>query len=183
MPNINTTANGVKFTSRDCDNERATGNIRDAAAALVRILVKRMQPRKTNTSAIYGLVPPIVVIPWAMTSDRPVAVTAAAMPTAEPDPFNAPGTRRDVKEETLPAGEPVRGPGDPALDARIGELEAAIARDEETVKRLISAPGLDGEEPPLGSDELREVASRLPLMQAELRTLRARRAPVPPPAR
>ena len=59
----------------------------------------------------------------------------------------------------------------------------AIARDEETVKRLISAPGLDGEEPPLGSEELREVASRLPLMQAELRTLRARRAPVPPTAR
>jgi hypothetical protein len=70
------------------------------------------------------------------------------------------------------APEPATGEG--AQDPRIRELEEAIARDEETIKQLISAPA-SGEvgDSPLGNEQLREVAMRLPKLQAELRALRA----------
>ena len=59
------------------------------------------------------------------------------------------------------------------LDRRIAALELDIERDEETVKILIS----DGTASPTagGSQELAEVASRLPRRQAALRELRERR--------
>jgi hypothetical protein len=59
------------------------------------------------------------------------------------------------------------------LARRIAELEVQIARDEEALKILISdpeaAPGLRG------SQELAEIAARLPERQAELRALREER--------
>jgi hypothetical protein len=73
-------------------------------------------------------------------------------------------------------------PGTPAQDsgassdlgARIRELEARIAEDEEALKQLISAPGADADTEV--SPELREIAARLPRLQAELASLRQRRA-------
>jgi len=60
-----------------------------------------------------------------------------------------------------------------SLARRIAELEAQIARDEEALKVLISdpeaAPGLRS------SQELADIAARLPERQAELRALRAER--------
>jgi len=54
-------------------------------------------------------------------------------------------------------------------------LEERISRDQATIKRLISEnrePGIS-----IGSDpELREIATRLPRMQAELAQLRAKQA-------
>jgi hypothetical protein len=75
------------------------------------------------------------------------------------------------------AAEPATGSaGGIPEDPRIRELEEAIARDEEIVKQLISAPasGEDGDSP-LGNEQLREIAMRLPKLQAELRALRAAR--------
>jgi hypothetical protein len=59
-------------------------------------------------------------------------------------------------------------------DARIRELEAEIAEHEEALKQLISAPGSDADIEV--SPELREVARRLPRLQAELASLRRGRA-------
>jgi hypothetical protein len=60
-----------------------------------------------------------------------------------------------------------------SLDRRIAELEAQIARDEEALKVMISDP----ESVPhlRSSQELAEIAARLPERQAELRALREQR--------
>jgi hypothetical protein len=57
------------------------------------------------------------------------------------------------------------------------QLAAAIAADEEALKALISAPTADGAPTLADSPELREIARRLPELQAELSALRERRAP------
>ncbi len=60
-------------------------------------------------------------------------------------------------------------------DARIDELEAAVAVEQEALRVLISAGPTDGDDPLLTSDEIREIATRLPALQDELRgLLRAR---------
>ena len=60
-----------------------------------------------------------------------------------------------------------------SLAQRIAELEAQIARDEEALKALISDPEAG---PALrSSQELADIATRLPERQAELRALRAER--------
>ena len=61
--------------------------------------------------------------------------------------------------------------------AREQQLAAAIAADQEALKALISAPVAPGEAPLTDSPQLREIARRLPEMQAELAALRERRAP------
>lgn len=115
------------------------------------------------------------------------------------DPFNAPEQARTLRGEEVPepAGEPpsasaaAAGPAGiagaanaaavapvaaapPALTPtqrdRKAELEAQILRDEEALKTLISSAAADAGEP---SDELREIARRLPELQAELRALEA----------
>lgn len=63
-----------------------------------------------------------------------------------------------------------------AIDERVIELEIAIARDQETVKILISDVASASEL--RSSPELATVALRLPRMQAELRDLKAERARV-----
>jgi hypothetical protein len=57
------------------------------------------------------------------------------------------------------------------------QLAAAIAADQDTLKALISTPPAPGEPPLTDSPQLREIARRLPEMQAELEALRQRRAP------
>jgi hypothetical protein len=59
-------------------------------------------------------------------------------------------------------------------DVRIRELEDEIAEHEEALKQLISAPGTDADVEV--SPELREIARRLPRLQAELASLRRGRA-------
>jgi hypothetical protein len=59
------------------------------------------------------------------------------------------------------------------LDSQIRQLEAQIADDEEALKRMISSPG--GEADVEVSAELREIAARLPQLQAQLASLRQRR--------
>ncbi len=59
------------------------------------------------------------------------------------------------------------------LAQRIAELEAQIARDEEALKVMISDP--EAASALRSSQELAEIAARLPERQAELRALRAQR--------
>ncbi len=99
--------------------------------------------------------------------------------------------RSDVTSEAPAAEAPAVDAGpdapspasaDPALEARIAALEAEIARDEEQLKALISdaerARGTDLAEDPA----FRELARRLPKLQADLRTLRDRRDAASPPS-
>jgi uncharacterized small protein (DUF1192 family) len=76
------------------------------------------------------------------------------------------------EETSPPAGE--SGVSD--LDARIRELEASIARDQQLLQAMIASPAQGDGDSLAESPELREIARRLPALQAELRRLRAERA-------
>ena len=61
-------------------------------------------------------------------------------------------------------------PGDPRQQ-EIAQLEAAIERDREELRNMVSTPRWDASE--LASDpHVREIAERLPRLQAELAALR-----------
>jgi hypothetical protein len=97
----------------------------------------------------------------------------------EPDPRSPVVAVPQQPPETPPAGAAARAPAQGSgassdLDARIGELKAQIAEDEEALKQLISSPGADADTEV--SPELREIAARLPQLQAELASLQQRRA-------
>jgi hypothetical protein len=117
--------------------------------------------------------PPVEAPPPAASS--PAAAPAPAMPPsapAEPPPpesqSRAPAATPAVAApESLPA---TRAPGDPRA-GEIAELEGQIERDRETLRQLISTPRWDSAE--LASDpRVREIAERLPRLQAELAALR-----------
>jgi hypothetical protein len=57
------------------------------------------------------------------------------------------------------------------LDARIAELEAQIAQDEDAIKNFLSAPPTEGGVALPETPEFREIALRLPKLQADLRSL------------
>jgi hypothetical protein len=78
-------------------------------------------------------------------------------------------------------GEARRAPADPrALEGRIAALEAEIARDEERIKAWVSDPAVDPVT--LADDpEFRELAARLPRLQADLRSLREQKQGVREP--
>jgi hypothetical protein len=111
----------------------------------------------------------------------PAPVSTPALPTtAAPAATPAPAISR--APATAPA--PVAAPAAAAAPApaageseREQQLAAAIAADEEALKVLISAPIPEGGPPLADSAELREIARRLPELQAELSALRERRAP------
>jgi hypothetical protein len=75
-------------------------------------------------------------------------------------------------DETPQPAPPARAADD--LDARIRALEAAIARDEQALKALISDDSTEGSLSE--SEELREIALRLPGLQESLRALLEQRA-------
>jgi hypothetical protein len=100
----------------------------------------------------------------AVGSAAPLAPAGAATPSSGPS--------------AAPPPLPPSGAGD---TAREQQLAAAIAADQEALKALIAAQAAPGEAPLADSAELREIAQRLPRLQAELRALRERRAPAAQP--
>lgn len=93
----------------------------------------------------------------------------AAPPAAKPEA--APAPEAALAPAVAPPAE--RAPladGDPRQQ-EIAQLEAAIERDREELRHLISTPRWDASE--LASDpHIREIAERLPRLQAELAALR-----------
>jgi hypothetical protein len=68
------------------------------------------------------------------------------------------------------------------IDARIREIETAIARDEKALKAWVARREEEnGAEAFAANPELREIASRLPRLQSELRSLRQQRAALESP--
>jgi hypothetical protein len=77
---------------------------------------------------------------------------------------------RDAAPAPVDAAPP-EAAGAPELDGRIAALEEEIARDEERIKAWVSDPAVDPGT--LADDpEFRELAARLPRLQADLRSLR-----------
>jgi hypothetical protein len=133
----------------------------------------------TDSRGIYRYTPELDRIP---SNARDTVVT---IQTGEGPPSNAPiyfdpDPRSKVVEvpEPLPAsatpGPPIVTDDSYEYDDRIRELQARIAADEEALKGMISGPEAPGpvEVPP----ELREIAERLPRLQAELASLLRGRA-------
>jgi hypothetical protein len=113
-------------------------------------------------------VPPGALVEADLPAVAPVA-PVPPVPQAPPAPAAAPA-------ETLAANaaEASSPPLPSDLDARIAALEARVAADEETLKQMISDPAaVDGLR---DSDSLREIAGRLPGLQADLEDLRRQRA-------
>jgi hypothetical protein len=95
---------------------------------------------------------------------------AHAAPVAETSPLGD----EDPKTGSVAAAEPRSNPAD--LDARIAALERQIAGDEESLKALLSEVPAPGAPELATRPEFREIALRLPKLQAELRTLQEQRA-------
>jgi hypothetical protein len=103
-----------------------------------------------------------------------VPATDPAQPVTgvEPGPVDATGPGRGADAKSVE----VAPPSPTELDARIREVEAAIARDQEALKILIAEDPAEGSDPLEQSQQLRAIAHRLPGLQAELRSLQAQRA-------
>jgi hypothetical protein len=104
--------------------------------------------------------PPPGIPPQAPPSPAPEAASTLA-PQAEPGP---------APEPAPGAAAPARAASSSQTEARRAELLAAIARDEEILKTHVSSQAGG---PLASSAELREIAERLPALQAELRALEA----------
>jgi len=96
----------------------------------------------------------------------PPGTNEAPAPVPAPAPAGAPGESAAPRAERAPIA---------SIDPRqqeIAQLEAAIERDREELRNLVSTPRWDASE--LASDpHVREIAERLPRLQAELAALRS----------
>jgi hypothetical protein len=119
----------------------------------------------TAPVGVPGVATAPVDVPDAAAVRAPSAAAASvAVPNATP------------RSESRPA--PSTAPQPAAADAtREQQLSAAIAADQETLKTLLAAPPIPGETASVDSPQLREIARRLPELQAELRALRERQTP------
>jgi hypothetical protein len=121
--------------------------------------------------------PSAVAAPNATTApvDLPNAVsTPVPPPNAAAAPLAAPSAAptSDARPAPPPAALPAA-----AAATREQQLVAAIAADQEALKGMLAATPIPGENALVDSPQLREIARRLPELQAELRTLRERQTP------
>jgi hypothetical protein len=95
----------------------------------------------------------------------------------------------DAKTRTATAEIGPRTPADAAaiaeLDRQIADLEARVAKDEDALSALISVPEQQRKGQLVDDPHFREIAKRLPKLQADLQALRERRgtlelSPAPP---
>lgn len=105
------------------------------------------------------------------TPAAPASLAPLGPALAGADPFNAPAEVRRVESELLATNAKFGGNTWPELDARISELETLIQADEEIIKEMISAPSSEGSDELIYSPVLRQIASRLPILQGELNEL------------
>jgi hypothetical protein len=106
-------------------------------------------------------------VPEAESSAAPEPARTPEVPEARASTAPAPRVPPGEEPEPPPAPRPLSD----AQRARRAQLEAQIAADEEALKELIGRKSTEGDEPLRESPELREIARRLPALQAELRAL------------
>jgi hypothetical protein len=102
-------------------------------------------------------------VPERLEAEPPTAFAPRAAPSEAPAPSAAPGQ----EPEAPPAPRPLSN----AEQAHRTQIEEQIAADQETLKELIARQAMEGDDPLRESPELREIARRLPALQAELRAL------------
>jgi hypothetical protein len=111
-------------------------------------------------------------VPVTPTRVAPPMPVPGVVPEPDADPFNAPGQARQVDAQDLVPDAALGGSSWPELDARIAELEMLVARDEESIKQMISTPQEGDHDELIESEQLREIGSRLPVLQGELAELK-----------
>ncbi len=126
------------------------------------------EPVPLSSSAIEAHAPASALGAWEAT-DRPAAAGAAA--TEDPNSESL-GPLDDFSDDENPQARARRS----QIDARIAELEAVIAKDEEALKARISSPSSGGPLAAGDDPEFLSIAGRLPKQLAELRQLREERA-------
>jgi hypothetical protein len=152
------------------DPETIPRRHRDSAHAIVARPTRRPGPRISNAPSkaaapLPSAPAPISPEPSSPEPTSPEPAAARATPPAPTGPPVFPG----------PPLTPALAPGDPR-GAELADLEARIATDRETLRQLISTKRWDSAE--LASDPgVREIAERLPRLQAELEALRAETVP------
>jgi hypothetical protein len=118
--------------------------------------------------------PPAAEPPAPDSTASATATTLTKAQTAGVDPWTSVTTSGSVALPAPPSPPPP-APLTPEQRSRREELESRIAQDEEALKRLLSDTDLDAADFEQ-SPELREIAVRLPALQAELRALEDGRA-------
>jgi len=113
--------------------------------------------------------PAIEVPPPATTPSGDAWFERDAVPRVDTSAILAAGEATPSQLEALAAEQA-------ALDERIAELQAEIARDERFLKGLISDPDLESDVPLFDRPDFLEVSERLPQLQARLQELRDERA-------
>jgi uncharacterized coiled-coil protein SlyX len=112
-------------------------------------------------------------IPTATSSVAPpTAPLPGVVPAPDADPFNAPGQVPTANTQDLAPTATLGGSSWPELDDRIAELEILVARDEESIKEMVSTPQVGDHDELIDSEELREIGARLPVLQGELAELK-----------
>jgi uncharacterized coiled-coil protein SlyX len=131
----------------------------------------------TDSHGIYRYTPAYDRVP-SDARDTVITIQTGEGPPSDTPIYFDPDPRSKVVE--VPVPEPASGtargvprPDYTEYEDRIRELETRIAADEEALKALISDPGTAADEAP---PELREIADRLPRLQAELDSLQRGRA-------
>ncbi len=127
--------------------------------------------RWTDEAGVVRYTPDRSLIPLGARGDAEAVEAVRSVTSVESVELGATPTVDAPSDETHPSTPPAAPPSD--LDARIRALEEVIARDEQALKALISAEGGGSL---AESAELRQIARRLPGLQANLRALREERA-------
>jgi hypothetical protein len=108
--------------------------------------------------------------------------TSDAVPAPETTPVPEASEPLDGEASAPLDGEASAPLDAETIDARIREIETAIARDEKALKAWVARREEEnGAEAFAANPELREIASRLPRLQSELRSLRQQRAALESP--
>ena len=125
--------------------------------------------------------PRVTPSPAAAPASTEFPSVAAPTPVPVPTPASAPTTEVTMPAATAapvfpgPPTTPAIPPEDPRA-AEVANLEAQIASDRERLRQIISTKRWESAE--LASDpNIREIAERLPRLQAELAALRAETVP------
>jgi len=131
----------------------------------------------TDSRGIYRYTPEFDRVP-SDARDTVITIQTGEGPSSNTPIYFDPDPRSKLVEVPVPAPATGTARGVPqpdytGYDDRIRELEAHIAEDEESLKELINDPGTASGEV---TAELREIADRLPRLQAELDSLRRGRA-------
>ncbi len=144
-------------TDRDTIPRRHRESANEIIAAPTRRPTRRARPATQGTTAPQPSEPTIA---------SPALAPAARTTPTEPSP-----------PPILPGPPALRSiPSDDPRATEVAELEAQIATDRESLRQMISVRRWDSAE--LASDPgVREIAERLPRLQAELEALRAETVP------